>query len=191
MELTIRIAGEEKIIKALDDLGDKSRDLSRPLGDFGERLVRKISKRLSGDALDARTGRLKGSLTHEETEDSLEVSAGGGPGEVDYAAIHHYGGTIRPKKAKALTIPFPDGPADKRVPLRAADFNDTFVAKGIIFQKRKRASSYGLSTDPTIVPLFILKKKVEIPARPYMYAEDSDVEYLNKSIEEFITGAWS
>jgi len=182
MELTIRIADEEKVIKAVDEVGVRARDLRLPLADFGERMVRKISKRLSGPALKERTGRLKGSLTHEETADTGEISAGGGPGEVDYAAIHQYGGTIKPKKRKALTIPFPGGPADKRVPLRAADFADTFVAKGIIFQKRG---------EDDIVPLFILKKSVEIPARPYMYAEDSDVAYLNDSIAEFIAGAWA
>jgi len=181
MEVTIRIAGEERVITALDQIGDRAGDLKRPLADFGERLVRRISKRLSGPALKERTGRLKGSLTHEETNDSLEVSAGGAD-EVDYAAIHHFGGTIKPKKKKFLTIPFPGGPADQRVPLRAADFNDTFVAKGIIFQKRGKDD---------IEPLFILKKSVEIPASPYMYAEESDVEYLSNSIADFIAGAWS
>jgi len=180
MELVLRIAGEEKVIKALDDMDGRARDLKRPFADFGERMVRKISKRLSGEVLKERTGRLKASLTHEETADTLEVSAGGAD-EVNYAMIHHYGGTIRPKKAKALTIPFPEGPADKRVPLRASDFKDTFVAKGIIFRKRGKDK---------IEPLFMLKKKVEIPARPYMYLEDSDVDYLSNSIAAFITGAW-
>ena len=180
MELILRIADEEKVIAALDETGDRAEDLRRPLADFGERLVRKISKRLSGPVLSEKTGRLKGSLTHEETADTVEISAGG-EDEVDYAAIHHYGGIIKPKKKKALTIPFPGGPADKRVPLRASDFNDTFVAKGIIFQKK----------GDDIEPLFILRKSVEIPERPYMYEEESDVEYLKDSIADFITGAWS
>lgn len=179
MDVTIKIAGEERVIKVLDGIDDRARDLHDPLADFGERMIRRISKRLSGPALKERSGRLKGSLTHEETADSLEISAGGGPGEVDYAAIHQYGGVIKPKKKKFLTIPFPGGPADKRVPLRAADFSDTFVAKGIIFQKRGKGK---------IKPLFILKKSVEIPAKPYMYWEDSDVDYLRESIAEFIVG---
>jgi len=181
MEVIIRIADEEKVVAALDELGDRAVDLRMPLADFGERMIRKISKRLSGPALKERTGRLKGSLAHEETGDSLEVSAGGAD-EVDYAAIHHFGGIIRPKKKKFLTIPFPGGPADQRVPMRAADFKDTFVAKGIIFQKRGKDH---------IEPLFILKKSVTIPASPYMYAEESDVEYLSNSIADFIAGAWS
>lgn len=178
MQITMRIAGEEKVIKVLDDIEDRAADLSEPLADFGERMVRRISKRLSGDVLDARTGRLRGSLTHEETADSLEISAGGGPGEVDYANIHHYGGTIRPKKRKFLTIPFPGGPADTKVPKRASDFDDTFIAMGIIFQSLK----------DKMVPLFILAKSVTIPASPYMYLEDSDVDYLTQSISEFVTG---
>ena len=180
MELILRIADEEKVFAGLDEIGDRAQDLRQPFADFGERMVRKISKRLSGPALKERTGRLKGSLTHEETADTVEISAGGAD-EVDYAAIHHYGGIIKPKTKKALTIPFPGGPADQRVPLRAADFNDTFVAKGIIFQNK----------GEDIEPLFILRKSVEIPASPYMYAEESDVEYLSNSIADFIAGAWS
>lgn len=181
MELKIKIANEEKVIKILDETKERAQDLRRSLADFGERMVRRIAKRLSGPVLKAQTGRLKGSLTHTETADTLEISAGGGPGEVDYARIHHYGGTIKPKKKKFLTIPFPGGPADRRVPLRASDFEDTFVAKGIIFQKRGKE----------IEPLFILRRSVEIPERPYMYLEESDATYLEKSIADFIAGAWS
>jgi len=181
MNVILRIADQEKVIAALDSLDDRVRDLRRPLADFGERMVRKIAKRLSGPALKERTGRLKGSLAHEETPDTAEISAGGAD-DVDYAAIHHFGGTIRPKKKKFLTIPFPGGPADQRVPMRAADFNDTFVAKGIIFRTIGRDN---------IEPLFILKKSVKIEARPYMYEEESDIVYLKESIADFIAGAWS
>lgn len=181
MDVTLRIMGEEKLIRVLDETEDRGQDLRRPFADTGERIVRKIAKRLSGAVLKEDTGRLKGSLAHNETKDSLEISAGGGPEEVAYATIHHFGGVIRPKKKMALTIPFPGGPADQPVPLRAGDFEDTFVAKGIIFQKRKYQ----------IIPLFILKKAVEIPARPYMYLEDSDEIYLKESIADFIAEAWS
>ena len=186
MDLTLRIAGEEKVVKVLEGTEERARDLRKPFADAGERIVRKISRRLSGAVLSEKTGRLKNSLTHQETADTLEISAGGGP-EVAYAAIHHYGGTIRPKKAKFLTIPFPGGPADQRVPLRASDFDDTFIAKGIIFQTTGRSSRSG---GEQIEPLFILKKSVEIPARPFMYLEESDIDYLRRSIADYITGAW-
>ncbi|MGD8388165.1 MAG: hypothetical protein PVG49_13570 [Desulfobacteraceae bacterium] len=187
MDLTLRIAGEEKVVKVLEATSERMQDLRKPFADAGERLVRKIARRLSGAVLSERTARLKNSLTHQETADTLEISAGGGPDEVAYAAIHHYGGTIRPKKAKALTIPFPGGPADRRVPLRASDFDDTFIAKGIIFQTTGRSSRSG---GERIEPLFILKKAVEIPARPYHYLEEADVEYLRRSVADYVTGEW-
>ena len=187
MNVTIRMMGEEKLVRALEVTGARAHDLRRPFADAGERIVRRISQRLSGPVLKENTGRLKGSLNHEEKADSLEVSAGGGP-EVDYAAIHNFGGVIRPKKKKFLTIPFPGGPADKPVPLRASDFTDTFVAKGIIFQRKKKVKK---AKNAQIIPLFILKKSVTIPARPYMFLEESDVEYLKESIADFIAGAWA
>lgn len=185
MDVTIRMVGEEKLVRVLELTGARAHDLRRPFADAGERIVRRISQRLSGPVLKENTGRLKGSLNHEETADTLDISAGGGP-EVDYAAIHNFGGVIRPKKKKFLTIPFPGGPADKPVPLRAADFDDTFVAKGIIFQRKEK----GKKGNVQIIPLFILKKSVTIPASPYMFLEDSDVEYLKESISDFIAGAW-
>ena len=179
MKILLNISGQEEVIEVLDGIEKRAGDLEEPLADFGERMVRRIAKRLSGQVLKERSARLKNSLTHQENNETLEISAGGGPGEVDYANIHQYGGVIKPKRAKALTIPFPGGPADRRVPLRASDFEDTFIAKGIIFQDLGKEN---------IVPLFILKKSVTIEASPYMYLEDSDVEYLTRSISDFIMG---
>jgi len=187
MDLTLRIAGEEKVVKVLEAAGERVKDLTPPFRDAGERIVRKIARRLSGAVLSEKSARLKNSVIPQPTPDSLTISAGGGPDEVAYAAIHHYGGTIRPKKAKALTIPFPGGPADKRVPLRASDFDDTFIAKGIIFQSLGGSSRSG---GERIEPLFILKRSVEIPARPYMYLDESDVEYLRRSVADYVTGEW-
>jgi len=185
MELTINIAGQEQIIRALDEHTERAADISPVFADFGERMVRRISRRIS-QVFEEQSGRLGASLTYQEGPDSLTISAGGSPGggadAVRYARIQHEGGTIRPKKAKFLTIPFPGGPADRRVPLRAADFeqDDTFVAKGIIFRKLQSG----------IEPLFILKRSVTLPARPYMYVEDSDVVYLKKSVADYISGKW-
>lgn len=189
LSAAIEISGERRVIRLLKDTGARARDLSAPMADLGERLVRRIGNRIS-KVLNEKTGRLKGSLDYEESVDGLVVTAGGrsagGSDAVRYARIQHKGGIIKPKKAKALTIPFPGGPADKRVPLRARDFKDTFIAKGIIF----RALSRGRSGGSIIEPLFILKKKVEIPASPYMYMEKSDVKYLKRSVASYITGAW-
>ena len=79
-----------------------------------------------------------------------------------YMAFHEHGGWISAKNATYLTIPLEaalnaNGTPKKR---RARDWNNTFVARSrrgnlIIFQKRGRR----------VVPLYVLKKKVRIPAR--------------------------
>jgi len=187
MKLKISIAGEEKVYDLLHDIKEKAGNLEPPLRDLGERLRRRISKRLSGDVLKRQTGRLEGSSDVDVETHGLKISYGGRGKAGDivrYALIHHQGGVIRPEKAKALTIPFPGGPADVsmgRTPRRASDFKDTFVAKGIIFQK---------IGEDEIQPVFILKKQVTLPARPYAYIEDSDIDYLKRSIREYILGEW-
>jgi len=186
MQATMYIGGTDQTIAMVDEITERAKTLEPPLRDFGEMLRRKISQRLSGQVLQRRTSRLEGSLTYQVENDSITISAGGGSGAgaVDYANIHHYGGTITPKEKKWLTIPFPGGPADVatgKVMMRASDFPNTFISKGMIFQR--------VSKDE-IRPLFILKKKVDMPARPYMYAEESDVDYLKDSIMTYVRGEW-
>ena len=181
MQVRFNVGGLDKVLYFLRGTGRRMRDLSAPLADLGERLVRKIRRRLRGPALKARTGRLAASLTYTESPQKLVVSAGGkGPAgdAVAYARIHHKGGMIRPKNKKFLTIPFPGGPADRRVMVRASDFENTFVHKGVIFQRQRDA----------VVPLFILKRKVVMPKRPYMYMDDSDKAYFVKASKEHIGG---
>ena len=184
MQIRIKVGGKEQVLYLLRDTAEKIPNLKMPLLDFGERTRRRVSKRLSGAVLKERTGRLKGSLAVEADNNSVAISAGGrGPkGDVvRYAGVHDKGGTIRPSTKKFLTIPFPGGPADTRTPKRAGDFTNTFVAKGIIFQKRGKKEA---------LPLFILKRQVKIPKRPYMFFEDSDVNYLKDSIQDYIMGKW-
>lgn len=83
-------------------------------------------------------------------------------GQISGPAVHEFGATIRPKRAKFLTIPLPAALDSRGVPLKtkARDWPDTFVRKSrqgnlIIFQKRGRG----------IVPLYVLKREVKIPPR--------------------------
>ncbi len=78
--------------------------------------------------------------------------------QVPYARIHEKGGTITPRKAQHLTIPFPG------VKGFARDFQNTFTQKSkagnlIIFQNMGAGK---------IRPLFTLKKRVTIPQRQYL-----------------------
>jgi hypothetical protein len=79
-----------------------------------------------------------------------------------YARIQEYGGTIYPKHAKFLAIPLTAALDSRGVPLRQGPrfWQNTFVAKSkagnlLIFQRRGK----------DIIPLYVLKDKVTIPAR--------------------------
>ncbi len=102
-----------------------------------------------------RTGRLERSITYRPAADSLTI----GSSDVR-ARIHFYGGVIKPKRAKFLTIPY-----DETVKRPARDYDNTFAILkfmgswvGMIFQKQAGGK---------LRPLFHLVKKVVIPARPY------------------------
>lgn len=117
-----------------------------------------------------RTSRLWRSYTHEvkESATGVELSVGVFGSDVEqgvlqYAAIHEYGGTIRPTNAQYLTLPLPAVKMKAGVVRGGARaFNETFVAKSkrgnlILFQRQGQE----------IVPLFLLTKgPIRIPARP-------------------------
>lgn len=76
--------------------------------------------------------------------------------------IHEFGGRVRAKRAKYLTIPLPAALDSSGVPLKrkARDWQNTFVAKTkkgnlMIFQRRGKE----------VVPLYLLRKEVMIPQR--------------------------
>lgn len=107
-----------------------------------------------------------------------------------YARVHEFGAVIKPKKAKYLTIPLPAAMDSRGIPLKksARDWENTFVAKSkkgnlIIFQKQ----------GTVIVPLYVLRTQVTIPARLGMqktlvaglpYFVDQTMDAMVKSILE-------
>jgi phage gpG-like protein len=95
-----------------------------------------------------------------------------------YAAIHEMGGTIVPKTKKMLAIPTKYARGR-----RPADFQNTFVlqayGKAIIMQKTGK-------TDRSIRPLFVLKRSVTIPKRPFLKPA---LEYIVPQLMENISHA--
>lgn len=149
--LTVRVSRKEiKDLKKLPEmLGNYLVDT---LDRIGDDLERQIKLKLTGQILKVQTGRLRSSITHGQyrTKDHMFLRVGT---NVVYARIHELGGDIYPVNRQYLTVPFPG------VRGSAEDYDNTFIAKGIIFQKRGKG----------IRPLFSLRKHVHIPARPYLY----------------------
>jgi len=142
-----------------------------------------IIANLSGAVLKRRTGNLARSVRHTQEVSGPTVIGQVGilaDGPVQkYAAIQLFGGTIRPKNAKFLAIPIGQALTASGVPRYGSPLRQslpgafpagTFVAKGILFGKLGNTPGGTLTTKGgrNIVPLFVLKSSVTIPAHDYM-----------------------
>lgn len=116
-------------------------------------------------SLSTRSGRLLSQMTPARInivgslDNSLDVSFTL-PG---IAAVHERGATIRPKRAKFLTVPLPGALNANGTPKkpRARDWANTFILqskKGNLLIMQKQAGG-------DLLPLYVLKKSVTIPRR--------------------------
>lgn len=99
------------------------------------------------------------------------ISAGNA--NVPYARIHHEGGVIKPVRAQYLAIPL----TAKAALYNARDYpGETFISKGIIFENEPGKKK------PTAI--YVLKRSVTMPARPYMFLDSDDMRIIQQAIEE-------
>ncbi len=151
--------------------------------------ARMSKERLRPPVLHRRTGNLARSqkivVAGKTVDDVIGVYAIGG-GLVNYAGIHEHGGTITAKRGKFLAIPLDKTKAGVARRVSPRDYPNTFIAKHIIFQRLKKATTktgkfkrnkkaldpqkYGAfgitaANNEDIIPLFVLKKSVYIPPR--------------------------
>jgi len=169
IEATISSTDLKRIYSKLDRINPRNRinvliDAFRKASLFVEN---KLKENISGKILKVRTGRLRASIGSRINISREGISGVIGSGvrqgnRVVYANIHEIGGIITPKKVQWLTIPLA-GALTPAGDLRggatsARDFANTFIARNIIFQRQGK----------NIIPLFVLKKQVKIPARKYL-----------------------
>jgi hypothetical protein len=129
-------------------------------------LAAQIKQHFGDNGLHRRTGALSrsivpGPLSSGRGGVTSSVLAGQ---KLPYARIQEFGGTIRPVHAQYLAIPLDAvktaGGVARFGPRDASQAGyDTFIRNNIIFGKR----------DGEVTPLFLLKKEVTIPARPYFW----------------------
>ena len=117
-----------------------------------------------------RTGHLRGSMRHEIVETSSAMIGRIGTNNV-YSRIHELGGIIRPKSKRALAIPLTNEAKKAGSPSRmggklfytpaAQQKRDPWTV-GYLWPHRG-GSLFGYQT-----PLFVLRTRVHMPARPYL-----------------------
>jgi len=115
--------------------------------------------------LSKRSGKLSASLNPSRIATSGAIASNL---EVSFtltgiASVHERGATIRPKRAKYLTVPLPPALTGRGLPKKpsARDWKNTFVLKSkkgnlLIVQKKGKNE---------LTPLYVLKKSVTIPKR--------------------------
>ncbi len=172
----------------LDEMGTNLRNVSRGqllrelhviALDYAAQGETKAKTRASTQ-LTVRSGRLAGSIAGRVVKSSgyvaVKLTAGGGGSDVKYAAAHEYGATgsnaITPKKSKFLTIPvhpqLKTAAGVGRVP-SARDI------PGLTFAQTLKGQPL-LVHEITGEVWYILRKRVEIPERPYMRPSLADID---------------
>jgi phage gpG-like protein len=120
-------------------------------------------------------GTLADSITHKILKVAGLAVTGVVGTNLAYAAIHEFGGTITPKNANWLTIPFAG------VKGRARDYDNTFFA----WSKNKHLILFQRVGKDEVIPLFVLVKESEVPARPYLNpALEQNREIITQRIGE-------
>lgn len=110
-----------------------------------------VGNRRGGSKLAIDTGHLANSISAKMTS---ATSAEVGTGDVEYAAIHEFGGIIKPTKSKFLAIPMNGAKGSPR------DYADLHFVK--------LEGGTGLLINKDGVAKFFLTKEVHMPARPFM-----------------------
>ena len=171
IEVKINKEDVNRVINKLREISPERRGgvAHRAFVDATAYLEQKLKLNISGRILKVRSGRLRSSIGSLVMERMGELQGLVGSGvrqgnRVVYANIHETGGVITQKRVKWLTIPLQAALTPAGVPRgKARDFENTFFAWSkagnlILFQR----------SGNDVIPLFVLKKQVRIPARRYM-----------------------
>ena len=133
------------------------------------------------------SGILSSSITGGNTQTTAEVGT-----NLKYARIQHEGGTITPKSADALYIP---ASASTRTLMRTYGLTpgkcmSAMKKAGYQIWRSKSGKAMlakeGKDGDPFV--LFIRKESIEIPARPFLFVDDTDRKIIALKTENFIKG---
>jgi len=193
----LTLKGLEKILR---ELGEKEKKRKEELLDLlGNYTVRRSIERIAkgeikpetseftkririkaGGKTLADTGRLMNSITYVKRGNKVIVGS-----NVVYASIHQFGGVIKPKRAKKLTVPLTKearrysqviGTRKYLEKLKAQGWS-VFVPKGrnvILARKGNRLKA-----------LFALKDEVKIPKRTFVYWDEEDKKRIQKIVKSW------
>jgi hypothetical protein len=171
--MNLELVGNLALMAKLDGMPRNILEKLKPrMVRVGLGLVKHLKEEeLSGQALKARTGTGRRSVTYRVIDDGQNLTVVAGPdlSKAKYMRAQDQGATITPQRVKNLTIPIGEALTPKGVGRFTArqviespgafGYVGTFVHNRIIFGKR---------ADKSITPLFVLKTSVRIKAVGFM-----------------------
>ena len=195
----LQVTYEDKNARVLINRLKERKQHTRPLmDDIAERMVRSVKrnfdeggrpdkwKKSGSESTLVKSRRLRNSIHGSATRTEARVGT-----NVKYARIHHHGGVIRPKNAKNLAIPLQDwikaGPRNYYLHYVPASKKDNRPAMLVRYQSGTVGRGKKAQMQEEMVPMFLLVKKVKIPARPYMLIQNEDKTYIADRVKEFLT----
>lgn len=201
-QFDITILGEKELRELLVERAERAAN-PRPLLDaFGLAMVRSTLKTFreggrpkkwpssrraaeTGGRTMRHKGELTRSITYNVDGNSVQVGT-----NLEYARIHQFGGVVRPRKAKALTVPV----HAKAYGKRAADFPDLVYIprKGkspmlAMVKARKGRNGSMMIAGHQVIPYFILMKSVRIHARPFLQFLPDDLRKFDRMTERYLS----
>lgn len=132
-----------------------------------QQFIGRNGRRLSGRLLNS----IYSSVNFDSSNGGLPTGVIGTRG-IAYGRIHEYGGKIEPKKAKHLWLKQWGGRADRFRRMTPTEFiqeKNANPSEYKIFKSKKNnlIAAY-TPAGGDVVPLFVLRSSVTIPARPYL-----------------------
>lgn len=182
------LTGKEQIHAGLSKLVDVPRNkVKGALNKWRLSLSNEIISGLSGKTLKRRTGDLfksaadRGNLTVVEVGSNLFIVKFKQT-LISYAYAHEEGATLTPSKSKFLAIPLRSG-AGKSRPKPLSSYKDTFIRKAK--SGTDGYTVYEKSPSGKVIPIFLLRKKVKLPKRPwFLDAVERAIPSLKNIIEK-------
>jgi hypothetical protein len=181
MEIVFDIATADTALKAAPERMHAGLITNfRGLGQKAEALIK--GQLLTGEVLDRRSGMGQRSIFYRIEDDrgneTVTLFVGANLQIAPYMRIHAYGGTIRPKRAKFLTVPLDAAKTASGVNRFSArdvignpsayGYSSTFFRNQVLFGVRAGAGPRVVSEGRHVVPLFALKDQVQIPQNNYL-----------------------
>ena len=132
-------------------------------------LNEKVQDSLAGQRLNRRTGNLAArTFIQVQPVGALQTKVSINTNDIPYGEIHEFGGVVKAKKRKFLSIPLPAAltPAGvKKAPL--PEFEPTFLRKPKSAGSKADWVVFLRNRDRTATPIFVLQRQVTLPARKW------------------------